>query len=103
MLKIVKKVSVEKLHKRLSPAVLLKFAEALERKLTREWFGESIGAVLSKAVFEIAYMRECEADGIEKDGNWFEFTQWTGIDDATMQRVEDEMRAMGWTVQSSEF
>ena len=58
---------------------------------TENFIGAGWKHILSRAIIEYSYML---VSG--KDGNWYEFTTWTGLNEADMEIIADLCKKAGW-------
>lgn len=90
--------SIERLLLRLPIRLRKKFAFPRHPELVHTHYGQTEMQILHRAVFEIGY-----AADYDLDGNWDEFTTWTGFTDADMCRIRKEMIKLGWQPGHSVF
>jgi hypothetical protein len=80
----------------LPEAVRKKFAHPRVPDAVHDFYGETEQEICSRAIMEIAYAEDCIADGLGRDGNWLEFTTWTGLTQEDMDLIKAEMVKLGW-------
>lgn len=90
--------SIEKLLIRLPITLRQKFARPHCPQFVHAHYGQTEMQILHRAVFEIGH-----AVDYDLDGNWEEFTTWTGLTDNEMDLIHQEMFELGWTPESSVF
>jgi len=71
--------------------ILIKLRNPACPELVHDFYGHNSLAILARAVMEISYLR---AEG--KDGNWLEFTAWTGLSEPDMWVIENLAKKYGW-------
>lgn len=103
MLSIIRHDSIRKVQLDLPDSIRHKMAHPKHPDAVYDFYGNTERELTGRAIAEIDYTDGIVAQGMNPDGNWIEFTQWTGLNDDDMDVIRQLMVKHGWKLGNEEF